>query len=163
MLTAKELRKRYVYDPESGIFTRRVQAYRWSAGSVAGSIHKGHGYVVLTIDRRKYQAHRVAWLYMTGRWPSADIDHVNLCRTDNRWSNLRAATRQQNCFNRPARRDSGSGLKGVTFNKRLQKWVASICANRQQRHIGCFTTPEAAHAAYVAEAARAFGKFARAA
>src|SRR5438045_2733801 len=81
-------------------------------------------YVFIRVDRRCYRAHRLAWLYMTGEMP-IEVDHLNLNRADNRWQNLRVATRVQNAANSPARRPSITGIKGV---RRLKsgRWYARI-------------------------------------
>jgi len=98
---------------------------------------------------------------MVGEWPENDIDHRNLVRHDNSWTNLRSATRQENAFNRPVRSNNVSGIKGVAYNERLGKWTAAICAGGRQMHIGCFATASEASGAYAAAARYYFGEFAR--
>lgn len=94
MLTAERLRELLSYDPETGWFTWRVTRSsngRADAGSRAGAL-RSDGYRHVTVDQHKYKEHRLAWLYMTGKWPEADLDHKNNTRDDNRFSNLRAAS-----------------------------------------------------------------------
>ena len=91
-LTAARLRKMLHYDPETGVFTRL-----WT-GNVTGC-PDAKGYLRIAADGRSYRAHRLAVLYMTGAWPSEQIDHINQVRTDNRWSNLRPATNGENGAN----------------------------------------------------------------
>lgn len=98
---------------------------------------------------------------MTGEWPADMIDHKNRDRTDNRWENLREATRSQNNANRRA--SSTHGFKGATFNRRQGRWMAQTKVNGKRVYLGYYDTPEEAHAAYVAAAERYFGEFARAA
>jgi len=130
------------------------------AGDVAGR-GSGGGYRQISVDNRLYLAHRLAWLYMTGEWPEVQIDHVNMDRADNRFVNLRQATRSENKGNMRAQANNASGLKGVYWHKRAGKWCAQINTNGTRRHLGCFDSPEAAHAAYIASAKKHFGEFAR--
>src|SRR5690606_34614864 len=99
MLTQQRLKELLYYDPETGIFTRLVgrSGPRARAGDVAGS-DNGKGYIRIYVDGRPYKAHRLAWFYMHGEWPE-EIDHRNGERADNRLSNLRPVTRQQNNLN----------------------------------------------------------------
>jgi hypothetical protein len=87
MIDAKTVRELLTYDQETGIFTwRRRKNSQWSAmwaGEPAGYKHKYHGYIVLTLLDKRYMAHRLAWLYIYGEWPSGEIDHINLDKTDN--------------------------------------------------------------------------------
>lgn len=149
-VTAVRLRELLNYDPQTGIFTRRIDIrQRWKAGSVAGNIAPS-GYVRITIDGRSTQAHRLAWLWMTGAWPDADIDHINGDRADNRWANLRDVTRTVNMQNlRGAFGNNKSGLLGAGWDKARRKWMAVIWINGQRHHLGRFDSPEGAHLAYL--------------
>lgn len=98
---------------------------------------------------------------MTGEWPSADVDHKNRDRRDNRWENLRAATRSQNNANRVT--TASHGFKGATYNKRQGRWAAQTKFKGKPVYLGYYDTPEEAHAAYLAAAERLWGEFARAA
>lgn len=150
-LTAERLRELFRYDPETGQFTRRVAIGRhgcFVAGSVAGSLKKC-GYIYVCVDHISHRAHRLAWLYVTGHWPADQIDHMDGDRTNNRIANLREATNAENRQNeRKARRSSKSGLLGVTASGR--RWRACIKLDGRTRQLGRFSTPEAAHMAYLA-------------
>ncbi len=160
--TQERLKELLDYDPETGLFTRKTGRGGRPPGSLMGCKPKGDfGYVLVGIDRRVYLAHDVAFVFMTGVWPSEDVDHVNTVKDDNRWCNLRAATRSQNNANSHLRKDNTSGLKGVSFNKERQRWVAQIGISGRQTNLGRSETPEAAYAAYAAAAQRQFGDFAR--
>ena len=157
MLTAARLRELLHYDPETGVFTWRVnRGNKPTAGMKAGRrLQSGH--LQITIDWQTHAATRIAWLYMTGDWPVAMVDHKNRVASDYRWSNLRAATRLQNQANARVRKDSRSGVKGVSAVR--QKFRAKIRAGGKKIHLGYFDTPEDAHAAYVAKAKELFGEF----
>ncbi len=143
-LTAEYLRSVLDYDPETGIFTWKVgSANQVKAGDVAGC-PDGGGYLRIKLQRRHYQAHRLAWLHTSGVWPKDQLDHINRIRTDNRVSNLREATNKQNQQNAGKRSDNKSGHPGVSWYKQNYKWVAKIAHNRKQIHLGYFATLEEA-------------------
>lgn len=121
----------------------------------------GAGYLCFTLDGRRYKAHRLAWLYMTGDWPPFDVDHVNMVKSDNRFANLRLATRSQNRANTPRRADNTSGFKGVVRGRRAGTWAAQSMKDGKRVHLGTYDTPEAAHQAYCEAATILFDKFAR--
>jgi hypothetical protein len=107
-----------------------------------------------------YHAHRLAWLYMTGAWPTGgEVDHIDTDRGNNVWTNLRDSTRRQNGSNVDIRSNNTSGFKGVSRCR--AKWTAHITVNYQAMHLGVFDTKEEAHAAYVEAAKRLHGEFAR--
>lgn len=162
-LTAERLREVLDYDPETGIFTWSLTPRSGiTAGGVAGTPN-ALGYIVIRIDRGRYQAHRLAWLYVTGVWPTAEIDHKNCTSNDNRFANLREAGRSQNIANSRRRSDNTSGFKGVTFHKASGKWHAKIWKDQKEISLRYYNTPEEAHAAYVAAATQLQGEFARSA
>ena len=86
----------------------------------------------MSIGKKTYAQHRVIWLYMTGEWPSEDVDHINLDPSDNRWENLRQVTHSENCRNNKA---SKKEFYGVYWQKQNRNWIARI----DQNHIGVFT------------------------
>ena len=165
-LTAARLHKLLHYDPKNGIFTWRSINGRskMHVGDVAGVINNRNGHRVIGIDYRMYGASRLAFLYMQGRWPSAEIDHRNCNPSDNRWHNLRPATRSQNSQNTSIqkRKKEKQIPKGVGWHKHLKKYRAYIGLNGRHISLGYFDDPNKAHAAYVNAAKKYFGKFARA-
>jgi len=104
---------------------------------IAGSLGN-KGYIRLKVDGRQYQAHRVAWLIMTGEWPENDIDHINHDRADNRFINLREATCMENARNQKLRKTNKSGVCGVRLNKKKTKWDAQIQVVGKIIHLGAF-------------------------
>ena len=146
-LTAEYLRSILHYDQETGIFTRKVStANQVKAGDIAGS-PDGHGYLCIMVGSRLYRAHRLAWLYIHGSWPTGQIDHINRNRTDNRIANLRDVSHKQNGQNRSKPSNNTSGHPGVVWHKRISKWQVKIKHNYKYIHIGYFTTIEDAIAA----------------
>lgn len=156
MITQSHLVSLVHYDPITGGFTRLKTGKK-----IPGWPNK-NGYLMMQINNRDYLMHRLAWLYTHGRWPSKFIDHVNMVRHDNSFSNLREANHSENACNQPVRCNNKAGLKGVCWNKRNQAWRAQISKNGQKYMLGHFRTPEAAHAAYVEAAQRLHRDFHRA-
>jgi hypothetical protein len=97
-LTQSRLKELLIYDPDTGIFRRRIACGIAVAGSTPGNIN-AMGYLDISIGCKRYYAHRLAWLYVYGEWPSLEIDHINCDRLDNRISNLRDVTHHQNMNN----------------------------------------------------------------
>jgi hypothetical protein len=160
-LTQACLREIYHYDPATGVFTRRVKrGRRWVVGEEAGVIN-ALGYRTISIDGRRYNASRLAWLYMTGEWPAKLVDHEDRNKANNRWNNLRHATKSQNNGN-AVHRPNLAGLKGVAVRPR-GRFTAQISIGNRNTYLGIFTCPAAAHFAYLVAAHRHFGEFARAA
>lgn len=132
-------------------------------GARAGCLKK-HGYRTCDLDGQRYYEHHLAWFYMTGEWPVGRIDHRNTARDQNWFGNLRPATAGQNNCNRTINKTNRLGLKGVVLHvnpRRTKRYGARIKINYKAIHLGWFSTPEEAHAAYVAAAERYFGPFAR--
>jgi hypothetical protein len=132
------------YEPKTGVFTRRVSTGGQQAGSVCGSIDS-RGYVQIKIDGKCHLAHRLAWLVMTGEWPSGEVDHVNFLRADNRFANLRHCTRALNAQHRSAYKNNSSGFPGVSFDKKAGKWRAYIRVEGRLLYLGFYDSAAAAN------------------
>ncbi len=146
MITRERLAALFVYDKKSGDFTRRVAVGRHGchrAGELAGTV-QNHGYRIITIDKKRYMAHRLAWLYVWAVWPRGDLDHINGDKLDNRIENLREATRKQNMQNVRKHKHNTSGYKGVAWHSQRNKWRAYIFDSYRQIHLGLFDSKEAA-------------------
>lgn len=113
-------------------------------------------YRVIRIFDWPFFEHRLAVLYMNGKWPAHDVDHWDREGTNNRWVNLREATKMQNQGNRPANKNNTSGIKGVYLTPG-GRWYSSICG----KYLGVFSTKEEAAAIYRAESIKKYGEFAR--
>ena len=152
------------YDPETGEWTWLFRPdrparfnNRW-AGRRASSVHTGDA-VVIRADGKIYYANVLAWFYMTGSWPEHEVDHRDLDRSNNRWSNLRHATRSQNQGNVGPQSNNKLGIKGVF--KKGRRFIAKIQCQGGQQTIGIFDCPYEAGAAYRKRAIALFGEFAR--
>lgn len=124
-LTQARLNELLHYEPDSGVFTwlqLPVATARCIVGEAAGTM--SHGYCRISIDGRPYQAHRLAFLWMTGLFPQLDVDHINRDRSDNRWSNLREASKPQNQANSGLNPYNTSGHKGVCWHRQSARWQA---------------------------------------
>jgi hypothetical protein len=160
MVTQERLLEVLNYNPSTGIFIwRMVLSKRTQIGSIAGT--DKDGYVNISIDKRLYRAHRLAWMYMTGEWPSSLMDHKDLNRSNNKWDNLRLATNTQNSVNSPKLCTNTSGYKGVRWYKANSRWSAQIGMNGKMQHLGYFDTAKEAYVVYCLAAQRLWGDFAR--
>lgn len=137
MINSATLKNLFHYDPETGIFTRIKECSRARAGDIAGSM-SSQGYLHISIDRKIYKCHRLAFLYMTGSIPNNHVDHINHVRSDNRWSNLREACHSENSKNKSLYKTSSSGICGVTWVAKYAYWHASIGVNRKRINLGYF-------------------------
>jgi len=138
MLDQFELKRLWHYDPEAGLFTRLVATGNGKVGDVAGC-RDHYGYIVIGIAGKLYKAHRLAFLYIIGAFPTSEVDHINSVRNDNRWINLRDATRSVNCQNlRKPPANNTSGYLGVAWHKQSKKWHAKIMVNSKQISLGLF-------------------------
>jgi len=139
----QQLKETYKYDPDSGQFTRVKASRACKVGRISGCLDKSTGYVRLGIGNTVYHAHRLAWLYMTGELPS-QVDHINGIRHDNRFINLRNVTTLENNRNAKQRVDNISGITGVYYNKKANRWVGQISIQGKHIHLGNFITKEEA-------------------
>jgi len=151
-LTQTRLRSVLDYSPDTGEFIwlmRDISAFAtkrafsmWNAryaGKSAGSATtKGYTRICITINGKqgRYQAHRLAFLWMEGEFPKHQADHINGLRSDNRWANLRRVTNRGNQKNTKMRSDNTSGVVGVYWHKKTGRWSAQIGIPRQYKYLG---------------------------
>lgn len=153
--TRTDVSERLEYDPASGRFTWKpnpARSVQWNArfaGKPTGSIDRVTGYARIRFDDRLFYAHRLAWLIVTGEWPVDDIDHRNGDRADNRFANLRSASRGENGQNAAVKSNSTSGLKGVSADARSGKWAAEISVHGRKKYLGLHSTANDAYSAYL--------------
>lgn len=171
--TPDELRQLLCYDPETGkLFWKKrapeffkddgrngslSAASSWNsqnAGQEAFITQSGDGYLVGGLFKRLTRAHRVAWAITHGEWPTGEIDHINGDRSDNRITNLRDVSSQENKRNAARRCDNKSGAVGVRFRRDNRKWEARIFTDGGERSLGCFDDFNEAASARKAEEVR---------
>lgn len=147
------------YSPETGEFKWKVNSTRIKAGDFAGTTDR-RGYVRIRIGRKKYAAHRLAWLISTGEDPAhMTIDHINGNKSDNRISNLRLATNAENQRNKGRYATNKTGIKGVFLDAKKGRYSASIRVNGKLKHLGYFDDPNVAAQAYAVAADKWHGEF----
>lgn len=158
MITIERLKEALYYNHETGLWNWLVDTRRKKKGDIAGGMTSA-GYIQIQIDGERYLAHRLAWFYMTGKWPKSLVDHEDMKPINNVWTNLREATHSQNKANRTRQKNNVSGLKGVTFHQ--GKWRSAIYVDGQQIYLGSFETKQEAAKSYQTAAVTLFGDFAR--
>ncbi len=154
MITQKELKQLLQYDPISGEFTSLKTGYTYRGLD-------RNGYKRIKVNGKFCFSHRLAWLYIHGKWPVDQIDHINGIHGDNRLCNLRECNNRENNQNRDKHKDNTSGHKGVVWLKKNKKWKAQIMKDRKQNYLGSFERKEDAINAYRIACERLHGEFAR--
>ena len=144
MITQTELKEKLHYEPDTGVFTRKLKSGRKKK---AGSPQ--NGYVAMWVEGNLYLAHRLAWLYEHGEFPvkGLQIDHINHDRSDNRLVNLRVVTRSENLRNAGKSKNNISGATGVCWSKGANKWLVQIMVAGVSTYLGVFTDKDKAIAA----------------
>lgn len=136
MITQDELKKLFSYCPVTGNFTR--------IGNIRGRAKKGDivghrneaGYILIIIKRKKYMAHRLAWLFTYGYFPKHEIDHINHNRCDNSILNLREVKKKDNLKNKKLCKNNKTGQMGVYWRQNRNCWVANICVDGKNIYLG---------------------------
>lgn len=154
-LTAERARELLRYNKRTGVLTWRVDVlcgryykqFAARAGQRAGSANEGR--IQIRVDGKNYRAHRVIWLIVTGAWPIFEVDHKDTDGTNNRWRNLRPATRRINNQNR-RRANPGNRTKLLGVSQRSPMcFIAQISIDRRTKYLGSFSSAQAAHSAYL--------------
>ena len=146
-LTQERLKERLNYNADTGDFVWRLTGQRSNKVKKAGNT-SGRMYLRISVDGVRYQAHRLAWMYVHGEWPDGEIDHINGDGSDNRIDNLRVVSRGENQQNlRAPHKTSTSGVLGAFPCH--GKWKAAIKVDKKNIYLGRYKTKEEAHAAYL--------------
>lgn len=155
-LTIEELKANLNYNPSTGLFTRLItRTFSATQGSLAGCKNK-QGYIVIRLNNKLYQAHRLAWFYMTAEWPK-EVDHKDTIRDNNKWENLRNSTHAQNKYNSKANKNNKSGEKGISLSNDIYR--VYIRLPKGKKYLGSFKNLVEAKEAYRIEAEKLHGEF----
>lgn len=139
----EELQSILAYESKTGVFRFKKN------NKIAGSINS-NGYLIITINKNKYRAHRIAFLFVHGYLPTL-IDHRDKNKLNNSIDNLRDCTPSENQYNTNIQTNNKSGVKGVFFRKSKNRWIAQIKHNYKNIHIGSFIDKESAEKARIKE------------
>ena len=146
-ISQEMLKERIHYDRETGVFTwLDVEVNGYKVRNKRAGCTNGRGYVIIgfSVAGKPYilTAHRLAWLYEYGEFPSGSLDHINHDKTDNRIINLRIASHRENSRNRSMQSNNTTGHNGISFRKPRNKYLAYIKVNYKQKHLGSFENIE---------------------
>ncbi len=158
-MTQQYLKTILDYNLETGIFIRKSSYHKNRIGKVAGGLMK-NGYINITLYYKHYYAHRLAWFWVTGKWPKNQIDHINNKRDDNRWCNLREANQTQNNGNSLLSRKNTSGYRGISWCEARKKWQVGIHINNKRKALGRYKNLKDAIKVYNKAAIKHFGEYA---
>lgn len=151
IITQDCLKELLSYDSETGKWTWLITKGGILAGSEAGTINH-QGYRMITINRKLYKSSRLAFLFMTGSFPSDEVDHINRDKLDDRWVNLRGVSHTINQRNRGIQKNNTSGCPGVSWNSARRKWMSYIKVDGKLVNLGFFETlTEAIHVRKLSE------------
>lgn len=134
------------YDELSGIFKWKTKISKCiHVGDVAGNINKISNYIQIRINKQIFLAHRLAWFYVTGKWPENGVDHKDAIRSHNWISNLRDCTSQINNQNRQRciqTQTFHSNIPGVHFRAERKKWRVLLTINNKVIYFGHYKRQE---------------------
>lgn len=160
MLAQERLKELMHYNPDTGVFTwLKSRGGAVKAGDIAGVLHHD-GYILIKINGKIYLAHRLAWLYKTGCCPADMVDHINQNKADNRWCNLREATRSQNAQNTGLQVNNTSGVRGVDWCKQEGKWRVRCTLDGKRYNLGLYDDLKTAAAVASNARKKLYGEFA---
>lgn len=141
------------YCPMTGLFFNKATA------EAVGN--RMDGYLYYYHKGVNYPLHRLAILYVTGKLPKGDVDHINMCRSDNRYINLRECSRSENMLNTGPHKDSKSGIKNVFYRPDTKKYSVRLSVNGKYKSYGCYEDIELAELVATEARNKFHGAFAR--
>lgn len=138
-----------------------LSQWNWSARETSNKTYATRTTKGARATSSHVQMHRVVLSLTLKRdlLTTEQVDHKNLDGLDNRSANLRLATVVQNAQNKRTRSDNTSGYKGVSRHSTSKGWRARIVVDKKTIHLGLFSTPKAAYAAYCEAATKYHGEF----
>ncbi|AYN94411.1 HNH endonuclease [Pseudomonas sp. LTJR-52] len=161
MITQEQLKAKFHYSPLAGVFEKRVgtkrKGYKWV---LVGTTKTDTGYASMQIMGKRYLVHRLAWLYVYGKFPDMALDHIDGDRLNNAISNLREVTAAQNVHNSQKPSHNKSGVKGVSYCEASKTWTAQVAIERRPVFMKRYKTKEEAIQAVRAARELAHGEYA---
>ena len=148
----------FFYDQKTGNILQKKKRPKVKVGEIAGSITP-KGYRYIQANGRKYAAHHLVWYFETGSFPTLFLDHIDGNKLNNHFSNLREVTIKQNNEHRGKQINNTTGYKGVTYNKRLGKFIAQIQHNYKTQYLGVFESALEASQVYEKTAKTIFSHY----
>lgn len=163
----KLIRSRFYYEPDTGILYFRERVFKnpsprnkqWNtrfAGKEAGFLNT-NGYLRVSLEGKQYYIHQIAFMIMKDYIPE-EVDHKDLNKQNNKWSNLREATRAKNLQNNFKRKNNKTKLKGVSWSKSNNCWRMDITYNKQKFY-SYHPTKQKAYQAYCEMSAKLHKEF----
>ncbi len=137
-LTQEELKRQLYYNPDTGIFTRKVSNNnRVKIGNITSCKDK-NGYIKMGINYKEYYAQRLAWLYMEGYFPKGNIKYIDKNRLNNRFDNLSILKPNKKDNKNKLNKNNKSGITGIHWDKNTNKWKGEIIINSKSIYLGRF-------------------------
>jgi hypothetical protein len=159
MITQEELKRLFRYESETGNFIRLVKTNRRMViGSIAGHADK-FGYVRIKIGNNLYLLHRLAWLYVYGKFPDMIIDHIDGNPNNNKLINLREASLEENSRNSNIKSNNKCGYRGVVYKESTGMWQAQCGMGGVSTYLGNYLTPQEASIVYESHVKSKYGEF----
>ena len=138
IISQSRLKEVLHYCPDSGAFTWIKRLSNHAIVGATANNRNDAGYIRIGIDGLSYRAHRLAFIYMTGGDAPKEVDHINHDPSDNRWCNLRMATKKINGMNQKKSKNNTSGFNGVFRRSDDKAWCAHIMVDRKFIHLGSY-------------------------
>jgi hypothetical protein len=139
MISQKKVKDLFFYSKELGrLFWKKSPCNAVRAGAEAGTLCKASGYRFIFIAGKRYSSHRIMWLFLKGKFPKGQIDHIDGNKINNKISNLRDVTATENQKNQARYKNNSSGFAGVSWLPLANKWQTYISHNRKRKSLGNF-------------------------
>ena len=159
MITQDQVKSLFEYK-DGNLYWKNVNKYHNQLNDKKSGANHHSGYTNITINKKKYTAHRLIYLYHHGFLPEF-VDHIDMNKSNNKIENLRAATRSQNQWNKPRLKKTVSNVKNVFFRKDMNKYLVKVYANKKVHYFGCFESLELAELVAIEARNKLHKEFAR--
>ena len=134
-MTQEKLKALFEYDAQTGNFIRKYTTSSNAKKNTIAGYKTKNGYIKISIDNKKYFAHRLAWLFVYGYMPT-QIDHKDHNRANNNIKNLRDTTQKENTKNSSLRKDNTSGMSGIYYDKKRNSFKVQIAKDGKDLFFG---------------------------